>query len=155
MADKDEKEAQAREELARRHRGAVYLKRLLDLRGWIPNDLAAASHTDATTIGLFLSEQRNAGYKAAIKWADALGIPQWQMLFELGIMTQAPEGLEPTDPRLLLIFDEIDAVKTEEERDALLLLIRAYKAGRAGGESKTTSRKRAAAENSNQFALAR
>ena len=123
-----------------------WLKARMDEQGLVAYTLAERAskkvgrRIHASSIQRQLSGERGIQADLANSIAAGLGLPQTVVHVAAGIKTDI-DPTDQNDPDLLIIFKEVEEVQTPEERKALLLLIRAYKAGRAASSKRATARK--------------
>ena len=137
MPDNEDKEQ------ARRRQWWAWLDGQMAVRGWSQADLAKAAGVDESTLTSWKMLRRGVEAPQVILVAAGLKVAEWEALLAAGIMTQRPADAKPTDPRMQAIFNEIDELPTDEDRDMLLRIIRAYKAGRGDAPKTAVATKRA------------
>ena len=131
---------------------AAWLQAQLDAQGLNPFSLAERAseklgrRVHASSIQRQLSGERGIQHELANAIAAGLGLPQSVVHVAAGIKTEV-DPADMADPKLQMIYQEVREISTKAEADAeldaLLLLIRAYKAGRGASSKPATTTKRA------------
>lgn len=139
-----------------------WLQDRMDERGLVPYTLAmritdklkaSGRVVHASSIQRQLSGARGIQSQLANDIALGLDLPQEVVQRAAGLLGPDPRDV-PDNPKFLVVQSEVRDIKDEADLDALLLLIRAFKAGRGGGESKKGAVRKAGTGRTRELAAA-
>jgi transcriptional regulator with XRE-family HTH domain len=129
----------------RRQKTAAFIERMLAERGINQKKLAEAAELDTSFLGLVRKGLRGFEIESSNKLAHALGLPEWYVARECGLIADAPVAEDtpavPANPLKATLFREIDE---EDDTELLVRLLEMYRVmrqwdepGRAVAEKKT------------------